>query len=64
MRKSLGRWVVEYFASNGDIQTRFFHSESDARKYSQELYREFLIPCDVFRDDFKVYADLANQGLL
>jgi hypothetical protein len=42
-----GRWVVTYFSKNGDIQTRFFDCESEARKYGEDLYYEFLIPADV-----------------
>jgi hypothetical protein len=41
-----GRWVVSYFA-RGNVQQQFFDCESDARSYSEDLYREFLIPADV-----------------
>ncbi len=63
MRKSRGIWVVEWF-SGGEMLTKFFHYEVDARDLCKRLYDECLVVGDVFRDDFRVYSDLAEQGLL
>jgi len=58
-----GSWVVEWFEGD-EMLTKFFHYESDARKFCQDLYSECLIVGDVIRDDYRVYSDLAEQGLL
>lgn len=63
MRKSRGIWVVEWI-SGDEMLTKFFHHESDARDFCKRLYDECLVVGDVFRDDFRVYSDLAEQGLL
>lgn len=63
MRKSRGIWVVEWI-SGDEMLTKFFHYEADARKFCQDLYDECLIVGDVIRDDYRVYSDLAEQGLL
>jgi len=63
MIKSRGIWLVEW-VSGEEMLTKFFHYESDARKFCQDLYNECLIVGDVSRDDYRVYSDLADQGLL
>lgn len=58
---SKGSWVVEWFEGD-ELYTTFFHYERDALKFKDDLYFNYLISADVFRDDYKVYADLADQA--
>jgi hypothetical protein len=37
MRKSVGRWYVEYFGANDVLLTEFFHYEEDAKKFQQRV---------------------------
>lgn len=63
MRSSRGIYIVEWF-SGEELLTKFFHTESDATKFCSDLYDHCLVVGSVSRDDYRVYSDLADQGLI
>ena len=64
MRKTKGKYIVEYVGLNNTLEVMFFHHEADARDFCVDLYDTLLIVGSVSRDDFNVYSDLAGEGLL
>jgi hypothetical protein len=37
MRKSVGRWYVEYFGDKDVLLTKFFHYEDDAKAFQTKV---------------------------
>lgn len=56
MRKSVGRWYVEYFGLNDVLFTEFFHYEADAKAFQTKVggYVDY--------DHYRVIAEI--EGVL
>jgi hypothetical protein len=56
MRKSVGRWYVEYFGLDDVLLTEFFHHEEDAKAFQD------LVGGYIDYDHYRVIAEI--EGVL
>jgi hypothetical protein len=56
MRKSVGRWYVEYFGADDVLLTEFFHYEEDAKAFNS------LVGGYIDYDHYRVIAEI--EGVL
>jgi hypothetical protein len=52
MRKSVGRWYVEYFGADDVLLTEFFHYEDDAKAFNS------LVGGYIDYDHYRVIAEI------
>jgi hypothetical protein len=52
MRKSVGRWYVEYFGADDVLLTEFFHHEADAKAFNS------LVGGYIDYDHYRVIAEI------
>jgi hypothetical protein len=52
MRKSVGRWYVEYFGADDVLITEFFHYEEDAKAFKS------LVDGYIDYDHYRVIAEI------